>query len=612
MRIRTLTAAAVLVFFLQALRVLFSTLFGIIYDQVFEGPLTAWLPLSAGLVVAAMLTPLIAARSNRDRLESVFALLAIAVRPLLSINAAGVRYFGALVVVASGAAYLTLCFKRKRLAWRALIWALVVEQLLRALGDTFDLSLMDNFLPFQIVVSLILAVLVLRFDTRTPQAEPAEGGLPWVAALGLGAFLFLETSLLALPGAVARWANLPYAPLAAFILTATAVPLLLRARLVSTPAAKVLQAVLIVGGMLLGYFSQGWLAGAGLILAQWGAVQALVGILAGGHSGAIKTGGRLAVGLLFFLVLNFANAFAFTYPYTLPAMRGLGWAVYSAAGLVLAGALILRPAAPGEADLVSKAGWPTAAALVGALLLVIWVVRPLPTSSLPADGTLRLATWNIHYGYDDVWHTTLPKIAQAIETAGVDAIALQEVDAGRMTSYSADDAYFLGRRLGMQVAYLPTVEHLTGIALLYKGDPAQVESILLPSLQEQTGILRVHLPAAGGEIQAHSIWLGLSAEDTQAQIQDALDFIGPGTRASFGGDFNSEFDDPEIPFVLAQGFADPFQLLGISPPPLTDPAISPTKRIDFVFLRDLVPVRAWVPDSLASDHRMVVVEVASE
>jgi endonuclease/exonuclease/phosphatase family metal-dependent hydrolase len=612
MRIRTLTAAAVLVFFLQALRVLFSTLFGIIYDQVFEGPLTAWLPLSAGLVVAAMLTPLIAARSNRDRLEPVFALLAIAVRPLLSINAAGVRYFGALVVVASGAAYLTLCFKRKRLAWRALIWALVVEQLLRALGDTFDLSLMDNFLPFQIVVSLILAVLVLRFDTRTPQAEPAEGGLPWVAALGLGAFLFLETSLLALPGAVARWANLPYAPLAAFILTATAVPLLLRARLVSTPAAKVLQAVLIVGGMLLGYFSQGWLAGAGLILAQWGAVQALVGMLAGGHSGAIKTGGRLAVGLLFFLVLNFANAFAFTYPYTLPAMRGLGWAVYSAAGLVLAGALILRSAASGEEDLVSKTGWPTAAALVGALLLVIWGVRPLPTSSLPADGTLRLATWNIHYGYDDVWHTTLPKIAQAIETAGVDAIALQEVDAGRMTSYSADDAYFLGRRLGMQVAYLPTVEHLTGIALLYKGDPAQVESILLPSLQEQTGILRVHLPAAGGEIQAHSIWLGLSAEDTQAQIQDALDFIGPGTRASFGGDFNSEFDDPEIPFVLAQGFVDPFQLLGIDPPPLTDPAISPTKRIDFVFLRDLVPVRAWVPDSLASDHRMVVVEVASE
>jgi len=612
MRIRTLTAAAVLVFFLQALRVLFSTLFGIIYDQVFEGPLTAWLPLSAGLVVAAMLTPLIAARSNRDRLESVFALLAIAVRPLLSINAAGVRYFGALVVVASGAAYLTLCFKRKRLAWRALIWALVVEQLLRALGDTFDLSLMDNFLPFQIVVSLILAVLVLRFDTRTPQAEPAEGGLPWVAALGLGAFLFLETSLLALPGAVARWANLPYAPLAAFILTATAVPLLLRARLVSTPAAKVLQAVLIVGGMLLGYFSQGWLAGAGLILAQWGAVQALVGILAGGHSGAIKTGGRLAVGLLFFLVLNFANAFAFTYPYTLPAMRGLGWAVYSAAGLVLAGALILRSAASGEEDLVSKTGWPTAAALVGALLLVIWGVRPLPTSSLPADGTLRLATWNIHYGYDDVWHTTLPKIAQAIEAAGVDAIALQEVDAGRMTSYSADDAYFLGRRLGMQVAYLPTVEHLTGIALLYKGDPAQVESILLPSLQEQTGILRVHLPATGGEIQAHSIWLGLSAEDTQAQIQAALDFIGPGTRASFGGDFNSEFDDPEIPFVLAQGFADPFQLLGIDPPPLTDPAISPTKRIDFVFLRDLVPVRAWVPDSLASDHRMVVVEVASE
>jgi endonuclease/exonuclease/phosphatase family metal-dependent hydrolase/cytochrome b561 len=612
MQLRNMVAVAVLTFFLQALRVLFSTLFGIIYDQVFEGPLTYWLGLSAGLVFAAMLTPLLVARLRRERIGPALALIAVVVRPLLTVNDASVRYFGALAIVAAGAGYLTLLLSRRDFAWRALIWALVLEQVLRALGDTFDLSLMDGFLPFQVGVSLVLAMLIVRFEFSSPQPEPLQGHPSWAAALALGVFLFLETSLLALPGAAARWDGQPYAPFALLILTATALPLSRRVRQLSTAPIKVLQAALLTGGLLLGYFAHGWLAGAGLIMAQGAACLALGGILRGASAKDARAGGRLAPALLVFLLLNFANAFAFTYPYTLPAMRGLGWVVYALACMMLGGALLMGRGEPSGEDLAAGAARLNAALFAGALLAVAWAVRPLPPAPLPQGGTVRLATWNIHYGYDDVWHTTLPDIAQAIKASGVDAIAMQEVDAGRMTSYGADNAYFLSRRLGMQAAYLPTVEHLTGIALLYKGEQAQVESALLPSLQEQTGIVRVHLPAAGGEIEAHAIWLGLSAEDTLAQIHAALDFIGAGTRASFGGDFNSEFDDPEIAAVLGAGFADPFQLLGISPPPLTDPAISPTKRIDFVFVRNLVPARAWVADSLASDHRMVVVEIAGE
>ena len=41
------------------------------------------------------------------------------------------------------------------------------------------------------------------------------------------------------------------------------------------------------------------------------------------------------------------------------------------------------------------------------------------------------------------------------------------MDAGRLTSFAVDDAYYLARRLKMNALYLPTVEHLTGIALLY-------------------------------------------------------------------------------------------------------------------------------------------------
>lgn len=204
----------------------------------------------------------------------------------------------------------------------------------------------------------------------------------------------------------------------------------------------------------------------------------------------------------------------------------------------------------------------------------------------------------------------LEEMAQAIESADVDVIALQEVDAGRMTSYAVDDALYLARRLRMNVAYLPAVEHLTGIALLYRGPEVPMDQRLLTSLQEQTGIVGVRLGLKGKHIYAYGIWMGLSEEDTQRQITEALQFIGEKSPATFGGDFNAIPNSPVTEAIEDAGFVDPFIALDITPAPPTSPAVNPKVRIDFVWLRDLTPLRAWVSDSLASDHRMVVVEVA--
>ncbi len=56
----------------------------------------------------------------------------------------------------------------------------------------------------------------------------------------------------------------------------------------------------------------------------------------------------LAAGMFLFLLLNFMNAFAFTYPYTLPFMRGLGWVVFLAAGIALSGTGLARIATGGR------------------------------------------------------------------------------------------------------------------------------------------------------------------------------------------------------------------------------------------------------------------------
>ena len=212
-------------------------------------------------------------------------------------------------------------------------------------------------------------------------------------------------------------------------------------------------------------------------------------------------------------------------------------------------------------------------------------------------------------GYDVFWHFTLDEIAQTIAGSGADIVALQEVDTGRLTSYAVDDAYYLARRLDMSVAYLPTVEHLTGIALLYRGEAESIDSRLLTSLQEQTGIVHAHLKIGDQPLDAYGIWMGLSDEDTLRQIGEALDFIGENNPATFGGDFNAEPDSPVVQAVLQAGFDDPFLVLGINPPPPTDPAINPQIRIDYVFTRQLTPVSAIVLPSLALDHRMVVVNL---
>jgi len=249
--------------------------------------------------------------------------------------------------------------------------------------------------------------------------------------------------------------------------------------------------------------------------------------------------------------------------------------------------------------------------LTGAISLAIAAasIWPQPALAPHQPALLRLATYNIHYGYDAAWHFNLDRMAKEIEEEGVDVVALQEVDTGRLTSYAVDDAYYLGRRLGMNVAYLPTVEHLTGIAVLYRGPSLAVEQRLLTSLQEQTGIVRVDLELGDHTLSAHGIWMGLSNEDTVRQIREALEFIGDRSPASFGGDFNAEPGSPVVQAVLEAGFEDPFALLRIEPAPPTDPAIHPHKRIDYVWVRGLAATRAWVSTSEASDHRMVVVEV---
>jgi endonuclease/exonuclease/phosphatase family metal-dependent hydrolase len=613
--LRFLEAASIFLFFLQALRVIFSVLFGIIYDQVFAGPMDLWLFASNLLVLAALVLPALAPRDPRPMWLALLAVLAALGRIALSVNDAGVRYWGALVVLATGGLYLAALLASARpLVLPGLVAALVLDQLLRVVGQTYDVSLRPGWLPIQALWAAALVLVAgwqIRRSVSIRRAYGAPGGL-W--GLAIGAFLFLETSLLSLPNAIARWSDGSYALLATLLIAVTLIPVapILRWRLLQTMChgrrARLALAGLLVLALLVGYFTKGAIPACALLVAQGAAMIGLACLLSGPPARLRSIGPQLALGLVLFLLLNFFNAFAFTYPYVLPEMRGLGWAVYLAAALVFGAALVIQRIPTRSRDeLSARLAWPFAGTPL-ALAVALVAVWPRPAAPLPDTGTLRVGTYNIHYGYDADWHFTLEEIAQTIAASGADIVALQEVDTGRLTSYGVDDALYLARQLSMQAVYLPTVEHLTGIALLVRGPLGPGDGRLLASLQEQTGVVHATLEPGGLQLHAYGVWIGLSDEDTQTQIRQALDFTGSQRPAVFGGDFNSQPDSPVVQAIRQAGFVDPFIALGIDPPP-TDPAIDPQIRIDYVWIRDLAPLRAWVSESLASDHRMVVVEV---
>jgi len=617
--LRTVEAAAVLLFFVQAMRVLFSVLFGIIYDAVFAGPMALSMVVSVLLTLLAFLTPLLAPRRRRGIQLTLLitSLLVFLGRIPLTLSDPDLRLYSSLLIVAGAGLYVTALLRERAVAFPGVfIAALAGDQLFRALGNTFDITLRDGWLPYQIAISVALAVVSGVAFSRSPREEgTSERRLGFLGGLGVGAILFLETSLLAFPNALARWSGVSYSVLTPSLLLITLLPLLPGVRgALRRPLTKrvwgLLLSLLTCLCLAVGYLMPGFLAGIALLLAQLLVLLSLPCVINHRRGQRERIGLNLALGLVFFLLINFAYAFGFTYAYTLELFRGAGLPIVLVAGLLATLPAARRRPSVGEESPVRQQRWSTAGIGAIAALVILSAVfaRPPALCLKEAGPNVRVGTYNIHYGYNTPWQFQLEEMARAIEESGADIVALQEVDACRLTSYGVDDALWLGRRLGMEAIYQPTVEHLTGIALLSRFPVRQTEGKLLTSRLEQTAIVRAQVEVGDDVLAAYGIWLGLEPEERVVQLSEALDFIGPGP-AVLGGDFNSTPGSPIYRQLIDAGFTDGAAAFDASP---TSPSETPRERIDYVWIRGLRPVDAKVLDSTASDHRMVVVEAVLE
>jgi len=617
--LRTLEATAVLLFLVQAVRVLFSVLFSLIYDAIFSETLAiSTLGLVMLFVVAAFLTPLVAPRRNHRVPLLVTAIVAALARVPLTINLPAVRLWSSILIVAASGMYAaTLLRQRPRFFLPGLVLAFAADQFLRAAGNTYDVSLRAWWLPVQAALSIAVGIIAWLAFSRTQDEPPAEEGIGILGGLAVGALLFLETSLLGFPNALARWTGANYAIVAPLLMAATLLPLMPGVhrtvnRFLGGPfgwaqerrRGRLGLLFLALVGLAVGKQASGAIAVLGLLLAQFLVLTALLDTT--GPRRSDRTGLALALGFLLFLLLNFALAFTFTYPYTIPAFRGMGLYVFLvAAAIACLPALRSTSVEPETWNLKPRWHW-----LSAALVVLLAVVFAWPPALHPKEaGPIRVATYNMHYGYNTPWQLNLEEQARTIEESGAEIVMLQEVDTGRITSYGVDDALWLARRLGMQEVYGPALEGLSGIALLTRFPITEADTALLTSQLEQTAIVHARVQVGDRPLDAYGVWLGLEPEERARQLDDALAYIGDASPAVFGGDFNSTPDSPIYARIRAAGFDDPF-IVGGFDPALTSPAIKPVERIDFVWARGLEVREAQVLDSLASDHRMVVVEVA--
>lgn len=613
--LRTLEATAVLLFLTQAVRVLFSVLFGLIYDGIFSETVPfSTLGFVMLFAVGAFLAPLAAGPRNRRPLLLATALFAALARTPLTINAPAVRLWSSVLIIGAAGMYTaTLLRERPRAFPAGLVLALALDQFIRAAGDTYDVGLRGWWLPVQAAVSLATCAVAWLASSRSPAAPPAEGAISLTGGLALGALLFLETSLLGFPNAVARWSQVDYAVVAPLLMLTTLLTALPPARrtarrLLRGPLGGLGLLFLSLAGLAAGRTVGGAAGLAGMLAAQFLLLLVPFGLIEPRRRE--RTGLWLALGMLLFLTLSFALAFTFTYPYTIPAFRGLGLPVALTAAF-LAALPALASATP-QPDTRGLKLEPIHGLLTIATVLVVaafaWPTAPM----LPQpgeDGPFRVGTYNIHYGYDTHWRFNLEEIARTIEYSGADVVMLQEVDTCRITSYGVDDALWLARRLGMREVYGPALEGLSGIALLTRFPIVDADTQLLASQLEQTAIVHAHVQVGGRPLHAYGVWMGLEPEERARQLDDALAVIGDASPAVLGGDFNATPESPTCARIRAAGFDDPFAVGGFEPFP-TSPAVGPAKRIDFVWARGLDVRDAQVLDSLASDHRMVVVELA--
>jgi endonuclease/exonuclease/phosphatase family metal-dependent hydrolase len=506
----------------------------------------------------------------------------------------------------------------------ALLVGLTTDTAIHTAAWTVDLSWQTG-LPATIVVFVLVIVildllwLILKRDGLVAAAENTTGDWGWARILALatlGPWLFLQMVIfqnVARMAATSGW-SLPVAGLiiglgnVIGLIAATHAP-----RSKRIPGVTVLVALIFV--FLLFFVNREGLLGvvasvAGLVLAASLIATLFVALgYTAQESGRMGAPAANGIGQLLFVILTFL--FYVSYDMNLgfrpPAILA------AAAVLVALGAiLVTRRLADGEEpEVVYKpAIIAVALLLVPLVVLQIWDTPEAVTP--PADNrTVRVMDYNLHNGFNTDGQLNMEELAQVIEAADADVIALQEVSRGWLLNGSVDMLQWLSQRLDLPYVYGPTEGLLWGNAILSRYPVVSEASYPLPpdSLRLHRGYLVAEIDIGQERIQIMDTHLHNPDDGSdirQEQVPVLIEGWDGAPRSILMGDMNANPDSPEMMLLAESGLMDVTAEIGPSPG-FTSNAAEPDRQIDYIWISpDLIPLESRIPQSTASDHLPII------
>ncbi len=232
--------------------------------------------------------------------------------------------------------------------------------------------------------------------------------------------------------------------------------------------------------------------------------------------------------------------------------------------------------------------------------------------------TFRAMTYNIHHGEGLDRKVDLVRIAELIKREGADIVALQEVDKGVERTGRRDLPQELAALTGMTCVFSNNLSYQGGeygnalltrfpilsstnthFKMLHAPEPRGLQELVLDVHGRKLAVFNTHLDAGHDDNERWSL-VGQLGTITKSVT---------GMPVLLCGDFNATPEN-RVYTQVNQWFDDSWIKAGHGNG-WTIPAEAPRRRIDYLWISksdSLVPLKAWVPESNASDHLPVVTE----
>lgn len=254
-------------------------------------------------------------------------------------------------------------------------------------------------------------------------------------------------------------------------------------------------------------------------------------------------------------------------------------------------------------------------------VLVIVTSAMLAISASPAFAkkTLRVMTYNIHVGVGMDKKLDLQRIADVINREHPDLVGLQEVDRGVRRTEGKDEIAELAALTHMEYAFAPNLDYQGGkygVAILSRFPIKNTVHRMFENKREaeRRGMLLVEVEMDHKPLTFVTTHLDYQFEDgrlfeTEQLLKFLADVKGPLVVVADLNDvpagsayqlIRTKFDDA---WLMSRAKGDGFSY----------PADKPAKRIDHIFFnRGVHAKKAWVVETLASDHVPVAAELEIE